>query len=52
MSLIKDFDKLLAGKPDKFITILLVGLSLFGIVVALYGSPAFKLFLAAYFLFP
>lgn len=42
----------LAGKPDTTIKIILASLSTLGFLVVLYGTPALRLFLTGWFLFP
>lgn len=52
MNLIARLDKVLAGWPDAGLTWLLIGLSVFGVAVALAGKPSLKAAVAAYWLFP
>ena len=52
MSWISRLNKILAGWPDAALTWLLAGLSVFGLIVAFFGKPALKAFVAAYWLFP
>lgn len=42
----------LAGKPDMVIRVLLLVLSTIGYLVAFLGTPAQRLIVTAYFLFP
>ncbi len=52
MSFLTHLDKALAGWPDTALTWALVGLSLFGLVVAFFGKPSWKAAVLAYWLFP
>ena len=42
----------LAGEPDYALTIILLGLSLFGFIMALFGPPVIKAAIIAYWIVP
>lgn len=42
----------LQGKPDKYLTFILLGMSVFGIFVALFAPPELKLAVTLYFGLP
>jgi hypothetical protein len=49
---IKQLNDWLAGEPDNVLTIILLALAAFAVGVALFGKPAFKAVLAAWFIAP
>lgn len=52
MSWLKDFDRKLAGLPDNLLTVSLLLAGIFAILIAVYGTPSFKVATLAWMIAP
>lgn len=47
-----DIDKRMAGLPNTYLSLILVGIAIVCIAIATFGTPSLKAVTAAWFIFP